>query len=80
MGPLIGAWTVNLQGVKKARVDVVAFNVAKAGLAWLVFIRGGVGGKGVETVIDGVPGGTTGMLVGAGTGALAGVYEAILRK
>ena len=71
---------MNLQGVKKARVDVVAFNIAKAGLAWVVFIRGGVGGNGVETVIDGVPGGTTGMLVGAGTGALAGVYEAILRK
>ena len=78
--PLAIGWTVNLQGVKKARVDVVAFNVAKAFVAWVVFIRGGVGGESVETVKGGVPGGSGGLLVSAGIGALAGLYEAVLRK
>ena len=71
---------VNLQGPRKARVDVVGFNVAKAVVAWVVFVKGGVGGDAVETIQKGVPGGVGGVLIASGVGALAGVYEAVLRK
>lgn len=76
--PLLGGWLVNLNG--DGGVDAVSFNVMKALVAWIVYARGGVGGESRQVVERGVPGGTVGMLVGAGVGGLAGVWEGVLRK
>lgn len=60
--------------------DAVSFNAVKAIMAWVVYVRGG-GPSSITRVVErGIPGGSVGMLVGAGVGALAGVYEAVLRK
>ena len=76
--PLLGAWFVNLRG--EGGYDAVSFNTVKAIAAWVVYVRGGVSGASARVVERGVPGGSVGMLVGAGVGALAGFYEAVLRK
>lgn len=77
--PLAGAWFINLtEGAQS--YDPVSFNVVKAVLAWVVYVRSGVGGESRVVVERGVPGGAQGLLAGAGIGVLASLYEAILRK
>ena len=76
--PLMGAWFINLKG--EGGYDSVSFNAVKALTAWIVYVRGGVGGDSTRVVEQGVPGGSAGLLVGAGVGGLAGLYEAVLRK
>lgn len=74
---------MNLQGDHSgagAQYDVVSFNVTKALVAWVVYVLGGVEGESVAVVQKGVPAGAAGMVAGAGVGALAGLYEAVLRK
>lgn len=77
--PLLAAWFVNLTDGAKS-YDPLSFNVAKGLLAWIVYVKGGVTGYSREVVQRGVPGGAQGLLVGAGVGVLASVYEAVLRK
>lgn len=60
--------------------DAVSFNVVKGIAAWVVYARGGGPRESARVVERGVPGGSVGMLVGAGVGILAGLYEAVLRK
>lgn len=65
------------------RVDPLAFNVAKALLAWLVYERGaGLGGlvsrESVDVVRASLPGGVAGVLVGTGIGGLGCLWEAVL--
>lgn len=76
--PLLGGWFINLKG--EGGYDAVSFNAVKAIAAWVVYVRGGGPNPSTRVVERGVPGGSTGMLVGAGAGALAGLYEAVLRK
>lgn len=77
--PLLAAWFVNLtEGAKS--YDPLSFNVAKGLVAWIVYVREGISGQSREVVQRGVPGGAQGILVGAGVGVLASVYEAVLRK
>ena len=78
LAPLLGAWFVNLRG--EGGYDAVSFNAVKAIAAWVVYVRGGGPAPSTGVVERGVPGGSVGMLVGAGVGALAGLYEAVLRK
>lgn len=77
--PLLAAWFVNLTEGAKI-YDPLSFNVAKALLAWIVYVKGGISGQSREVVQRGVPGGAQGLLVAAGIGALASLYEAVLRK
>lgn len=76
--PLLGGWFINLKG--EGGYDAVSFNAVKAITAWVVYVRGGGPSASTRVVERGVPGGSVGMLVGAGVGALAGMYEAVLRK
>lgn len=77
--PLVGAWFINL--TDGARVyDPVSFNVVKALVAWVVYVRSGVGGESRVVVERGVPGGAQGLLIGAGIGVLASLYEAVLKN
>ena len=67
------------------KFDPLSFNVAKALLTWLVFAKGfRYGGfYSDETVLrveDALYGGYPAVLIGAGIGALASIYEAILQK
>ncbi|KZF23333.1 hypothetical protein L228DRAFT_260174 [Xylona heveae TC161] len=67
------------------RFDPLAFNVVKGLITWLVYSQGvGFGGwlrsENVARVDAAIPGGHTGILIGAGVGALASIYEAILKK
>ena len=78
MLPSLAGYFINLRG--DGGYDAVSFNAAKALVAWIVYIRGGVGGKSRVKVANAVPGGSAGMLIGAGIGGLAGLYEAMLRK
>lgn len=90
--PLAAAWFVNLtegagSGARGGRTtptvtkyDPLSFNVAKALVAWIVYVRGGISGQSREVVQRGVPGGAQGLLVAAGIGGLACLYEAVLRK
>ncbi len=45
-----------------------------------MYVKGGVSGGSGEAVQRGVPGGAQGLLVAAGIGVLASVYEAVLSK
>ncbi len=76
--PLLGGWFINLKG--EGGYDAVSFNAVKAITAWVVYVRGGGPSASTRVVERGVPGGSVGMLVGAGAGTLAGIYEAVLRK
>lgn len=77
--PLAAAWFVNLTDGARG-YDPLSFNIAKALLAWIVYVRGGISGQSREVVQRGVPGGAQGLLVAAGIGGLASFYEAVLRK
>ncbi|KAL2037586.1 hypothetical protein N7G274_009699 [Stereocaulon virgatum] len=76
--PLLGSWFINLKG--DAGYDTVSFNVVKALAAWIVYVRGGVGGESTRVVERGVLGGSGGMLIGAFIGLLAGIYDAVLKR
>jgi len=65
--------------------DPLTFNVAKGLLAWLVYAQGFRfwGLYDVDTIIavnGSVPFGSQGMLIGAGIGVIASLYDAILKK
>ncbi|KAI9756550.1 MAG: hypothetical protein M4579_003809 [Chaenotheca gracillima] len=65
--------------------DPLTFNVAKALIAILVYSQdvkfgGLIGNESVERIRGSVPGGIQGILLGAGIGALASIYEAVLKK
>ena len=77
--PLAGAWFVNLTDGGRA-YDPLSFNVVKGLVAWVVYVNDGVGGESTGVIDRGVPGGSQGLLVGAGIGVLASVYEAIQKK
>ena len=77
--PLVAAWFFNLtDGGRK--YDPLSFNVVKGLLAWVVYACNGVGGESRERVQKGVPGGSAGLLIGAGIGILASLYEAVLKR
>ena len=76
--PLLGSWFINLKG--EGGHDTVSFNAVKALVAWIVYVRGGVGGESTKIVEKGVPGGTMGLLIGAMIGLLAGIYDAVLKR
>lgn len=76
--PLLGGWFINLKG--EGGYDAVSFNAVKALVSWVVYVRNGVSGPSKAVVEKGVPGGSAGMLIGAGIGGLAGLYEAVLRR
>lgn len=77
--PLMAAWFFNFtEGGRN--YDPLSYNVTKALLAWVVYARGGVGGESKEVVEKGVPGGSQGLLIGAGIGVLASLYEAVLKR
>lgn len=95
--PMVAAWFFNLsmaaaaagRGRRSAgearRVDPLAFNVAKALLAWLVYERGArLGGlvshASVAAVEGALPGGYHGVLVGTAIGGLGSLYEAVLAR
>jgi len=75
--PLIGAYFINLKG---EGYDAVSFNATKALIAWIVYVRNGVRGESKAVVEKGVPGGSTGMFIGAGVGGLAALYDAVLKR
>lgn len=77
--PLLGAWFFNLRGGETG-YDAVSYNVVKAIGSWIVYVQGGVGGESRGVVEKGVPGGATGLLIGAAVGGVAGLYEAVLKK
>jgi hypothetical protein len=76
--PLGGGWFFNLRG--EGGYDAVGFNVVKGLVAWVVYVCEGVGGESRGVVERGVMGGGAGMLVGAGVGGVAAIYEAVLRR
>lgn len=82
--PAVGAWFVNLRGMEEGGsgggYDPVAFGIVKGLVAWIVYTKGGVGGESRGVVEGSVPGGSVGMLIGAGVAVLGGMYEAVLRK
>ncbi|KAK8152302.1 hypothetical protein BC567DRAFT_238656 [Phyllosticta citribraziliensis] len=67
------------------QADPLSFNVAKALISYLVYSQGIkfaglVGEFSADVVKDSLPGGTNGILIGAGIGALASIYEAALKR
>lgn len=67
------------------QVDPLTFNIAKALISYLVYAKGArftglVADETVLTVEDALPGGHHGVLIGAGIGALASIYEAVLKR
>ena len=94
--PLVASWLWNLtfrpstrHGVTvdrpRSRCDPLTFNVVKALLSWLVFSQGKrfwglVADETVDRVLTAMPGGYTGLLIGASIGILASLYEAAQRK
>ncbi len=75
--PLIGAYFINLKG---EGYDALSFNATKALIAWVVYVRNGMKVESKAVVEQGVPGGSTGMFIGAGIGGLAALYEAVLKR
>lgn len=87
----MAGWVVNFPHATAAAggggggIDGVSFGVVRGLLAWIVYIKGATMG-GVDKwesrgVVEGaVPGGSVGMVVGAGLGVLAGIWEAVLKK
>ncbi|KAL8718008.1 MAG: hypothetical protein Q9225_004810 [Loekoesia sp. 1 TL-2023] len=79
--PAMGAWFLNLRAqAEGGGYDPVAFGVVKGLVGWIVYVRGGVGGDSTGVVEGSVPGGSVGMMIGAGVAVLGGLYEAVLRK
>lgn len=69
----------------KLSVDPLTYNVAKALVTWLVYGQGVrlfsfFSDSTVARVDAALPGGHYGVLVGAGVGALASLYEAVLQN
>ncbi|KAI9830591.1 MAG: hypothetical protein M1826_004617 [Phylliscum demangeonii] len=65
--------------------DPLTFNVAKALVTYLIYIQdarlwGFIGAESVDVVRTAVPGGPSGILIGASLGAISSIYEAVLRK
>lgn len=89
IGPGVGGWVVNFKrgegergengGREGWRVDPLVFSLVKGLLAWVVYGRNGWGGESRAVVVEGVPGGVVGMMVGAGVGMLVSLWEGIGR-
>ncbi|KAK8207009.1 hypothetical protein HDK77DRAFT_59059 [Phyllosticta capitalensis] len=67
------------------RTDPLTFNVVKALISYIVYSQGvkfaGLVGEQSATVVESaLPGGTHGVLIGAGIGALASLYSAALKR
>jgi len=92
--PMVAGWFFNLSAAagrggggraRAYRVDPLAFNVAKALMAWLVFEKGAtLGGlvsrASVDVVESALPGGYKGVLVSSAIGSLGALYEAALAR
>ena len=61
-------------------MDPMAFNVFKGIVAFVVYSKGGVGGESVEVVKDSVPAGVAGLLIGAGVGGIASLWDNAISK
>ena len=61
-------------------VDPMSFSIFKALVAYIVYSKGGVGGESVDVVKGSVPAGVAGLLIGAGVGGLASLWESVLAK
>ena len=77
--PLAGAWVFNLTKGESV-VDPMAFHVFKAIVAFVVYSKGGVGGESVQVVKDSVPAGVVGLLIGAGVGGVASLWDTAVAK
>ena len=91
LGPLLAGYFVNIRSTttsattagkeEESKIDVLSFHVCKAVLAWVVFLRGGLGrGDSVRVVERGIPGGVGGLFVGAAVGGMAGLWEGVVSK
>ncbi|KAF2842609.1 hypothetical protein M501DRAFT_924955 [Patellaria atrata CBS 101060] len=87
--PALAAYFINFTLNGKSRsvyqADPLTFNVAKALITWLVYSQGAqfaglVSPETAARVNAAVPGGYTGVLIGSGVGALASIYEAVLKR
>lgn len=80
--PLTAAWFLNLRSTRdeEGGYDPVTFGVVKGLVAWIIYVRDGLEGESKGVVETSVPGGSVGMMVGAGVSVLGGVYDAVLRK
>ena len=76
--PLAGAWFFNFGNAKA--YDPLSFHVVKALMAWIVYVKQGYSGQSRFVVQEGVPGGATGMLVGAGIGGLVSFWDLLGRR
>lgn len=86
--PLVFAYffnfTVHTKRSRQKPIDPLSFNIVKALGTWLVFNQGVRFNNYLteETVLKvnlAVPGGSTGMLIGAGVGIVTSIYEAVLK-
>ncbi|KAL8897447.1 MAG: hypothetical protein Q9192_002569 [Flavoplaca navasiana] len=80
--PVTGAWFMNLRSTRdeEGGYDPVTFGVVKGLVAWIIYLRDGLEGESKGVVEGSVPGGSVGLIMGAGVSVLSGVYDAILRK
>lgn len=93
--PLLFAYFYNLtiRDVKRGNVrvavarytaDPLTYNIVKALATWLVFEKGVTFGvvqpETVDRIQQGILGGSTGMLIGSGIGAIGALYEAAQRR
>lgn len=76
--PLAGAWFFNFSSARG--YDPMSFHVVKALMAWIVYARKGYSGQSRVKVEQGVPGGVTGMMVGAGVGALVSFWDLLGKR
>lgn len=93
--PLLFAYFYNLtiRDVKRGNVrvavarypaDPLTYNIVKALVTWLVFHKGVTFGviapETVDRIQQGILGGSTGMIIGSGIGAIGALYEAAQRR
>lgn len=93
--PVVGGWVVNFrrgdgggsgevgggEGGRGEgwRVDPLVFSLVKGLVAWVVYAQGGWGGESRAVVVEGVPGGVLGMMVGAGVGGVVSLWAGMGR-
>lgn len=77
--PAAGAWFFNLTKGESI-VDPMVFHVFKGLVAFVVYSKGGVGGESVEVIKESVPAGVAGLLIGAGVGGIASLWDTAVSK